>query len=530
MIDSKTLYGKEKENNDFSLPVGARSSLSSILIVHPIAALLTLICFGLAATAHLHSPSHSPRYLLALLLLLIPTLLITLLAFLVDILLFVPHLQWGGWIVLAATILITAAGVVTCAMRRTLVSRKARKKRIAQNPEMNGENFYASRAVARAESPPPLGLNGTPMVKGTPGGDRLPTFATFENKTPQPTDEDRIPLNTRTPSNRTAPSSATRVGTDDGFDRFDQSARGGFGPLRGGRGGGYTGHRDEHGNPLRPSNDFDPGFAGGVRRDQSEPPMRAQYSNETMNSQGSRGRGRGGYPQRGYGRGGPYGFGRGGPGMNSYGRGMPMNGDGPPPGYGNGSPFPPMGRNPPNGYVREQSAPGYGRRPSPGPPSAPGGHGGQPFPVPSARGGYARQPSPGPPSGPGGYGRQPSPGPVSAPGNFSRRGSPGPPSAPGGYAAYGSREPSPGPQGRTGRSESPPPPLPIQHPGDPTIIGQAVEMDAYTGSAPMSPTFGLPMQLRDSDSDVQGLVSLQQQQQEQQQFRETSMSSAYSQE
>ncbi|KAI7106300.1 hypothetical protein KC316_g20423, partial [Hortaea werneckii] len=93
-------------SEDFELPSSARHSLSSILIVHPIAALLVLICFGLAVAAHFHSPAHSPRYLLALLILTIPTLLVTLLAFLVDILLFVPHMNWGGWIVLAATILI----------------------------------------------------------------------------------------------------------------------------------------------------------------------------------------------------------------------------------------------------------------------------------------------------------------------------------------------------------------------------------------------------------------------------------------
>lgn len=485
------------------------------------AALLTLICFGLAASAHLHSPSHSPRYLLALLLLLIPTLLITLLAFLVDILLFVPHLQWGGWIVLASTILITAAGVVTCAMRRTLVSRKARKKRIAQNPEMNGENFYAHQAAARAESPPPL--KDTPLVNGSSGADTLPAFTTLENKTPQVADEERIPLNSRTPSNRTVPSSATRVGTDDGYSA---PTRGGFASMRGGRGGGYDGPRDEYGNPLPPYNEFGPGPVT-MRRDQSEPPMRRQYSNETMNSQGSRGRGRGGYPQRGYGRGGPYGPGRGGPGMNSYGRGGPAGGYGPPPGYGNGNPYPQMARGPSDGYMREQSAPGYGRRPSPGPPSAPGVYGRQPSPgPPSAPGGYGRR-SPGPPSAPGGYGRQPSPGPVSAPANFSRRVSPGPPSAPGVYAAYGSREPSPGAQ-RMRRAESPPPPLPIQHPIGSNIIGQAVEMDAYTGSPQMSPKFDRPMQLRDSDSDVQGLVGLQQQHQPIDRAASASVTSAYS--
>lgn len=444
---------------------------------------------------------------MALLLLLIPTLLITLLAFLVDILLFVPHLKWGGWIVLASTILIAAAGIVTCAMRRTLVSRKARKKRIAENAEMNGQNFYARQAGARAESPPPLNQNGAPMVNGAPGADKLPTFTTFE-KEPEVTDEDRIPLNTRTPSNRTVPSSIPKTGfLEEGYDRSNGSARGGYGGMR----DGYNGPRDEYGNSLPPSNAFGPIPPGGYRRDQSEPPMRRQYSNETMDSQGSRGRGRGGYP-RGYGRGGPYRGGRGRPGIDFYGRGGPT--DGPPPGYGNGSPFPPMGRGVnrgPSSYGREQSAPGYGRRPSPGPPSAPGGYGRQPSPgPPSAPGGYGRQPSPGPPSAPGGFARRQSPGPPSQPGSYARQPSPGPPSAPGAFASYGARGQSPGPQDTQAirRSESPPPPLPIQHPSGP--IGQAVEMDAYTGSPQRSPTFHQPMQLRDSDSDVQGLVGLQQ--------------------
>jgi hypothetical protein len=118
------LFSDSANNGQFNLPSNIRASLSSLLVVHPVAAFLNLVCLCLAGAAHFHSPSHSPRYLLGLLILLLPTLLVSLLAFLVDILLFVPHLQWGGWIVLAATILLTASGVMTCAMRRTLVSRK----------------------------------------------------------------------------------------------------------------------------------------------------------------------------------------------------------------------------------------------------------------------------------------------------------------------------------------------------------------------------------------------------------------------
>ena len=58
----------------------------------------------------------------------------------------------------------------------------------------------------------------------------------------------------------------------------------------------------------------------------------------------------------------------------------------------------------------------------------------------------------------------------------------------------------------------PSPPLPLQHPGEGEIIGQAIEMDARTGSPGLaSPNFPRNQQLRDSDSDVQGLVGLQKQ-------------------
>ncbi|MCJ1305783.1 regulator of ime2 [Hypocenomyce scalaris] len=202
--------------------------------------------------------------------------------------------------------------------------------------------------------------------------------------------------------------------------------------------------------------------------------------------------------------------------MNGNGRGIPlgpmaagagagiMTGEmmdqrqqGPPPGYGNG--YPPQGRGGPGQYSREQSpAPygppaDYGRRQSPGPPSAPG---------------YGRRPSPGPPSAPG-YGRRQSPGPPSAPG-YGRRQSPGSPSSPGGYG-YGERGPSPGPPGmQRYRSDSLPPPVPATYLGEAPGIGQAIEMDATTGSPSQTPGWGPGTQLRDSDSDVQGLVGLQQ--------------------
>ncbi|KAJ5469689.1 pH-response regulator protein palI/RIM9 [Penicillium diatomitis] len=191
-----TGHNIDSTGSDFNLPSSTRKSLSSILIVHPVAAFLTLVCLCLAGAAHFHGPSHSPRYLLALLILLLPTLLVTLLAFLVDILLFVPHLRWGGWIVLASTIILVSCGVVTCAMRRTLVSRKARKRRIAENAEMSGENYYnRQNAAAAAVAATPLETESKePITSTSPTPDSGPTFASFRTET-RTSDDDRTPLN-----------------------------------------------------------------------------------------------------------------------------------------------------------------------------------------------------------------------------------------------------------------------------------------------------------------------------------------------
>ena len=498
---------------DIPLPGNARNSLSTILIVHPVAAFLTLICLILAVVSHLHTAAHSSRYLLGLIILLLPTLLISLLAFLVDVLLFTPHLAWGSWIVLAATIIIVVCGILTCAMRRTLVSRKARKKRIAENAEMSGENFYTRQnsIPGPVSSPPPLSQQPTaPMVNGSPGANALPAFATFDNKSPI-SEDDRTPLNAISRTG-TAVSGATTVRPSmeqDGIDRYGMGmGRGNMPPMRG-RGGMYNGQRNGDGTPMASSGTLNSGST--QRRTSGEYPQR-RPSNETMNAVNARGRGRGGFPPRGYGRGGPYNM-RGGPGgrggmpigpmMAGAGAGMMVGemmgkGRGPPPGYNNSYGPPPPGRQgpPPSPYNPAYGAPVSGpgpgpfpRRRSPGPPSAPG---------------YGRQQLPGPPSAPG-YGRQPSPGPSSAPGSY------------GPVYVAGARLPTPTGQNGRGQADSPPP-LPVHQPPqqygqEPEIIGQAIEMNEHTGSPanPSTPAFPPPeRQLRDSDSEVQGLVGLQQ--------------------
>ncbi|KAJ4374242.1 hypothetical protein N0V83_002983 [Neocucurbitaria cava] len=345
--NTESLFG-DSSDADFSLPAASRHALSSILIVHPVAALMTLICFGLSVAAHFHSPAHSPRYLLALLIFTFPTLLVTLLAFLVDILLFVPHVAWGGWIVLGATIIIVASGIVTCAMRRTLVSRKARKRRIAENDDMNGNTYYANRAneaatvtteFPKAESPPPL--SGDTVMSRNKGDN-----AFFDSQKASPSD-DMTPLNQRNPSLKTVSSA--------GENRPEMVP-----PMRG-----PPGRRqpmDQYGNPIPPM------------------PNDAYMMNGPPRGRGGPYRGRGGPPPRG----GPYGGPRGG----GYGPRGGMRGP-PPPGWNgngrggrapNGVPMqgPPMGRGaPPPGYNGGYSNQGppprelspYGNRgpPPPGP-------------------------------------------------------------------------------------------------------------------------------------------------------------------
>lgn len=436
--------------------------------MHPIAAFLTLVCFGLAVAAHFHSPAHSSRYLLGLLILTIPTLLVTLLAFLVDILLFVPHMAWGGWIVLAATILIVASSVVTCAMRRTLVSRKARKKRIAENSDMNGQNYYENlgttrmmqdEGLARADSPPPL--SGSSAVDAG----KVPQYATFETLNHERKSlDDRTPLNPRNPSVRSASTGGGQRRQMNGMmDEDAPPMPNGRPSMDNGMAGGRRPSVDQYGNPLpprdmngmggrRPSvdqygNPLPPRDGIGMASDLPPPGLRHQNSRGSLSSNQSNrsggpppmyGRGRGGYPQRGYGppRGGGYGPPRG--PMNGY-RGGPQGMRG-----GRGGPSPGM------------MAAGAGAGMAAG---AMMGRGQQRGPPPGYDNAYyqgARGQSPGPPAG---------------------------------MVPYSGREPSPGPG------------LPI---------GQAIEMDERTGSPPnqnnASPTYGL----RDSDADVAGMVGLQQ--------------------
>ncbi|KAI5845563.1 SUR7/PalI family-domain-containing protein [Tricharina praecox] len=363
--DMDTILANEGKS-DFSLPSKARNSLTNLLIVHPIAAFLTLILFILSVAAHLNKPAHSPKYLLALLILCLPTLIVTLLAFLVDILIFLPHVQWGGWIVLAATILIVVSGFVMCGMRRQIVGRIARSKRIQDNAEMNGQgqaqNNYFRNQPAPAESE-----------------DKLPEFAMFEvNKPGQPSqqDGDRVPLNPRTAALEPQEdgvytrSNTLRTESSDRSNHGAHSARGvgpmgPTAPMGGQYRGQYAGSNHSSAN-------------GGSAPYGPPPQMRGGQGVYA----GERG-GQGGYAgERGFG--GERGYGGGGGGGPQP---MPMlrTFDGPPQGRLGPSPGPGGFRGPPAGYDREPRRGGPyqgGFTPGPGsmnrgPPPPPHGYGPQ---------------------------------------------------------------------------------------------------------------------------------------------------------
>lgn len=433
---------------DFDLPSSTRSTLSAILIVHPVAALITLVMSVLALVSHLHSPSHSSRYLLLVFILSIIDLIVCLLSFLIDVLLFVPHMAFGSYLVLAATILVALSTLVSCAMRRTIVNRKARKKRIDENAEMSGENFYNRQAK---EAPIPSSAQPTmPVVSGANGAanDKLPAFASFEKKDDRISDE-RIPLTARSPSDR----SPNNVPME--LNNAETMYNGPIGP-----GPRRAPSRDQFGNPINPPPD-----AYGMRRP----------STETQRS-----RGRGGMPPGGYrGRGG-YGPPRGGygpgPGRGGYGPPGGRGGYGPPPNRGGYGP-------PPRGYGGPMMR---GGRPPPPPPSYDSGP-------------YDRRGSPAADYG-GPYGaRQQSPGPPSAPGYQMNSLNPSMPSVSTGnsYEAY-----TPGRESDLPRAESPPP-----LPGAENDISRR----ASPMRAPGSPShdqqgFGLS----GSDADIAGMVGLQQ--------------------
>lgn len=468
----------DTDSSAFTLTTGVRSTLSTVLVLHIVAAAFALLMLILAITAHFHSPSHSAKYLLALSIISVFAFLVAIVAFVIDVLLFIPHIAWGAYITLAAAVLLLLSSVVSCAMRRTLVSRKALRNRVGGNPEMSGENFYnrqAQEANNLAVSNAVLGTasDGTEMVPPI-----QPTIPSLDRKDTVGSEE-QIPLTTQMAM------SGEPYGYNNQGMSSDNITMTGAVPSAavGAVGGGIPPTR-----PNRPPSLQRDGY-GNVMPYGS---MQRGPSMERMNNMSPAQRGRGGF--RGGRGGGPGSYGP--PGNAGYGRG----GYGPPPGRGGyGGPMQYNNGNRGRG--------GYG-----------GGYG-----PPQGRGGFAGSGRGSQASPPPGYlyegannsynniagSRGVSPAPGNGNGNsYYGNGTPPPRSNstgmndanPANYEAYRPNDV----EADLPRAESPPP-LPDTVNTEPSV--QAIEMDA---SSPSTQPGEQPGPFRESDADIAGLVGLQQ--------------------
>lgn len=130
---------------DLSLPSRAKYPISKLLIVHPISLVFTAILWCFTLFIHGARFGHSRKVLFMVVLWSIPTFLLSLLSFLVDILLFVPYLQWPGWLVLVSTILIAMSSSMICILRRTVSLKKYERIRNSDTIEMYSLQYGGSK-------------------------------------------------------------------------------------------------------------------------------------------------------------------------------------------------------------------------------------------------------------------------------------------------------------------------------------------------------------------------------------------------
>ncbi|XWX02066.1 hypothetical protein V2A60_010098 [Cordyceps javanica] len=190
-------------SNHFTMSDSVRQTLSKCLVLHLVAAAVTFLALVGAGAAHTHAAAHSARYLLVLVLLTFLAFLITVATAIVDIVLFIPHQAFGTYLVIAAAVLLLLNTVMMCSMRRAMVSRKARRRQIAENAEMSGENYYN-----RGEPLKPLTMSGAAR-----GVDGLPAFASYE-RTHQKDDhvsDERIPLTQVRTLDRSPPTNVSEL-------------------------------------------------------------------------------------------------------------------------------------------------------------------------------------------------------------------------------------------------------------------------------------------------------------------------------
>ncbi|PHH76226.1 hypothetical protein CDD80_1712 [Ophiocordyceps camponoti-rufipedis] len=274
-LDTAALLDNEKQA--FAVPTSTRNAISFALVLHPIAAALALAISIMAIASHLRPLSHSTRYLLILFVLIFLTFLASLAAFLVDILLFLPHLQFGAFLTLTATIVLGISGIASCTMRRAVLSRLAHRRRVEDNAEMSGENYHLdsiSKPSFTSSTEPTLPVVGTVMS----AVDSKPQFAAFEYSSKANMAGDMSP---------SSPGPPQYLASSNMYGDRPPVRAGAMGPLRGG-GGMPTRGRGGFGSPLGRG-----GYPVATRGFGSPPPSRGGF--------GSPPPGRGGYSSPGRG-------------------------------------------------------------------------------------------------------------------------------------------------------------------------------------------------------------------------------------
>lgn len=102
------------------LPSKLKSSVTKLLVVHPLSLAVTFILWVMALLILFSKLGSSPKYLLLVAMFSLPTFLFCLLCFLVDILIFISHLAWPGWLMLANTVLIAICCFLLWTLRRSV--------------------------------------------------------------------------------------------------------------------------------------------------------------------------------------------------------------------------------------------------------------------------------------------------------------------------------------------------------------------------------------------------------------------------
>ncbi|AGO11906.1 AaceriADR141Wp [[Ashbya] aceris (nom. inval.)] len=111
--------------DELTLPTQAKYSVSKLLVVHPLALCSMGILWLMVVLSQ--CCKHSDRRLTIIILWSFLTYMETLLCFLVDVLLFVPYLDWPGWFMLVSAVLIAFSSSIACLRRRTLTSQRIEK-------------------------------------------------------------------------------------------------------------------------------------------------------------------------------------------------------------------------------------------------------------------------------------------------------------------------------------------------------------------------------------------------------------------